>query len=94
MMKAIVLTKYGSPDGLQLIEIEKPTPKDNEVLIKIHAATITKGDCELRTLKFPLWLAIPLRIYMGFITPRNIILGQEFAGDVEAVGKDVTRFLP
>jgi NADPH:quinone reductase-like Zn-dependent oxidoreductase len=92
MMKAIVLTKYGAPDGLRLTEVEKPTPKDNEILIKIHATTITKGDCELRTLKFPIWLAIPLRIYIGFINPRNFILGQEFAGEVESVGKDVTLF--
>jgi NADPH:quinone reductase-like Zn-dependent oxidoreductase len=91
-MKAIVLTKYGSVDSLQLKEVEKPTPKDNEILIRVMAATITAGDCELRTLKFPLWLALPLRIYMGFLKPRDIILGQELAGEVESVGKDVTRF--
>ncbi|MBZ0296519.1 MAG: NAD(P)-dependent alcohol dehydrogenase [Anaerolineae bacterium] len=93
-MKAIVWTKYGSPDGLQLQEVAKPTPRDHEVLIKVHAATITAGDCEARGLKFPFWLAIPMRIYMGPIRPRNIILGQELAGEIEAVGKDVTRFKP
>lgn len=92
-MKAIVWTKYGSPDVLQLREVEKPTPKDNEVLIKTHAATITAGDCEFRALKFPLWLTIPIRFWIGFRKPvRNTILGMEVAGEIEAVGKDVTRF--
>ena len=91
-MKAVVLTKYGSPDGLQLTNIEKPTPKDNEVLIRVRATTVTAGDTEIRKLKFPIWLMLPIRIYVGFIKPRNFILGQELAGDVEAVGKDVTRF--
>lgn len=91
-MKAIVWTKYGSPDGLHLGEVAKPTVKDNQVLIKIRAATVTAGDCEVRSLKFPLWLALPIRLYMGIINPRNKILGQELAGDIEAVGKDVKRF--
>ena len=91
-MKAIVLTKYGSPDGLQLTEVEKPTPKANEVLIRVRATTVTAGDTEIRTLKFPIWLMLPIRIYVGFIKPRNFILGQELSGDVEAVGKDVTQF--
>lgn len=91
-MKAMVLTKYGSPDGLQLTEIEKPTPKDNEILIRVRATTVTAGDAEIRTLNFPIWLMLPIRIYMGFIQPRNFTLGQELAGDVEAVGKNVTRF--
>ncbi len=91
-MKAIVWTKYGSPDGLQLKELAKPTPKDNEVLIRIRAATVTAGDCEVRSLKLPFMLGIPLRIYFGVGNPSEKILGQEFAGEVEAVGKDVTRF--
>jgi len=93
-MKAVVWTKYGSPDGLEVREIPEPTPRDNEVLIKVHASTVTAGDSEMRGLKFPLWLAIPLRLYMGLIRPRDVVLGQEMAGEVEAVGKDVTRFKP
>jgi NADPH:quinone reductase-like Zn-dependent oxidoreductase len=91
-MKAIVWTKYGPPEGLHLEEVAKPTPKDNEVLIRIHATTVTTGDCEVRSLKFPLVLALPIRIWFGVLKPRNAILGQELAGDVEAVGKDVKRF--
>jgi NADPH:quinone reductase-like Zn-dependent oxidoreductase len=95
MMKAIVWTKYGSPDGLQLREVEKPTPKDNEVLIKIHAATAATPDTEFRRLKLPLLFAIPLRLYIGFIKPTRItILGTEFAGEIESAGKDVTRYKP
>ena len=92
-MRSIVWTKYGPPDGLQLREIEKPTPKDNEVLVKIRAATVTAGDSELRRLKFPVLLRFPLRIYNGFSKPKRItILGQELAGEIEAVGKNVKRF--
>ncbi len=91
-MKAIVYTRYGSPDVLQLKEVEKPTPKDNEVLIRTYAATVIPGDCELRSFKFPLRFWLPLRIYMGVIRPRKKILGQELAGDIESVGKDVKLF--
>ena len=92
-MKAIVWTKYGSADGLQLREVEKPTPKDNEVLIKIHAVTASTPDSELRRLKLPFLFAIPLRLYIGFIKPTRItILGTEFAGEIESVGKDVTLY--
>jgi NADPH:quinone reductase-like Zn-dependent oxidoreductase len=94
-MKAIVWTKYGSPDGLQLREVAKPTPKDNEVLIKIHAVTAATPDTELRRLKLPLLYAIPLRLYIGFLKPTRItILGTEFAGEIESAGKDVTRYKP
>jgi len=91
-MKAIVWTKYGPPDGLQLREINKPTPRDNEVLIRIVATTVTAGDCEMRSLKLPALFRLPMRIYMGFRKPKDIILGQELAGEIEAVGKDVKLF--
>jgi NADPH:quinone reductase-like Zn-dependent oxidoreductase len=92
-MKAIVWTKYGPPEGLQLQEVEKPVPKDNEVLIRIHATTVTAGDCEMRSLKLPLFLSLPTRMYVGPRRPVGVkIIGQEMAGDVEAVGKDVTAF--
>src|SRR5437667_11163974 len=86
-MKAIVCTGYGPPDVLQLKEVEKPTPKDIEVLIRVHAATVTKGDCELRSLKLPLLWKVFVRIGFGFRRPRKKILGQELAGEVESVGK-------
>jgi NADPH:quinone reductase-like Zn-dependent oxidoreductase len=92
-LKAVVWTKYGPPEGLQLQEVEKPTPKDNEVLIKIHATTVTAGDCETRSLKFPFLLGLPFRLYNGLSKPKRItILGQELAGEIESVGKDVSRF--
>ena len=94
-MKAIVWTKYGAPDGLQLREVAKPTPKDNEVLIKVHAATASTADTELRRLKLPLLFAIPLRLYLGLRKPTRItILGTEFAGEIVSAGKDVTRYKP
>lgn len=92
-MKAIVWTKYGPPDVLLLKEVEKPAPKDNEVRIRIYATTVTAGDCEMRSLKLPLYLSLPMRLYVGLRKPRRItILGQELAGEVDSVGKDVTRF--
>jgi NADPH:quinone reductase-like Zn-dependent oxidoreductase len=93
-MKAVVWTQYGSPDGLQLQEVEKPSPNDNEVLIKVRATSVTAGDTEARALKFPFWLSLPMRFYIGFRKPSRIrILGQELSGDVEAVGKNVKRFM-
>ena len=92
-MKAVIWTGYGSPDVLQLGDVEKPIPKDNEVLIHIHAATATAGDCEVRSLKLPPLLRIPIRIYAGFIKPkRMVILGQELSGEIESVGRDVIKF--
>jgi 2-desacetyl-2-hydroxyethyl bacteriochlorophyllide A dehydrogenase len=91
-MKAMVWTKYGSPDVLQLQEVKKPVPKDNEVLIKIFASTVTAGDCEMRSFKFPIWFWLPLRLYFGIIKPRIKIQGQELAGEIEAVGAAVTQF--
>lgn len=92
MMKAVVLKKYGSPDGLVYQEVPRPTIKDNEILVKVQATTVTAGDSEVRALKFPLWLAIPIRLWLGVFRPRNAILGQELAGEVVQVGKDVTQF--
>ncbi|MFC2068294.1 NAD(P)-dependent alcohol dehydrogenase [Chloroflexota bacterium] len=91
-MKAIVCTKYGPPDVLQLREVEKPIPKDNEVLIRIHATTVTTGDYRIRGAKFPTLFWLPMRIFNGFRGPRRKILGHELAGEIESVGKDVELF--
>jgi NADPH:quinone reductase-like Zn-dependent oxidoreductase len=92
-MKAIVWTKYGPPEVLKLGEVEKPTPKEDEVLIKIYATTVTAGDCEMRSLKFPIYLSLPMRFWLGFRKPKGTAIpGTELAGVIEAVGKDVKQF--
>lgn len=92
-MKAIVFAEYGPPDVLHLEEVEKPTPKDDEVLIRTYAATVIAGDCEFRSFDFPLWFWLPLRLYAGLLRPRRVnILGQELAGEIESVGKNVNNF--
>lgn len=91
-MKAMVYRRYGSPDVLALENVEKPSPKDNEVLIKVHAASVGTWDCEARSFSFPLWFWLPLRIAMGLRKPRWPILGQELAGEIESVGAAVERF--
>ena len=91
-MKAIVYTKYGPPDVLELREVEKPTPKDNEVLIKIFATTVNSGDVRARSATFPPGFWLVGRIIVGFRGPRKKILGSTLAGEIESVGKDVKLF--
>ena len=93
LMKAIVYEKYGSPDVLHVKEVEKPTPKDGEALIKVRAAEATKADCEMRGFTFQVnWFWLPLRVALGLIKPKKQVLGVYFAGEVESVGKDVSKF--
>ena len=99
-MKAIVCTKYGPPDVLQLQEVEKPAPKDNEILIRIYATSVNYGDTVARNFKeisprkfnmpFLFWLFA--KIFFGFRKPKITILGSEFAGEIESIGKDVKSF--
>ena len=86
-MKAIELTKYGAPEFLQMIEVEKPSPKDNEILIKIHASSVSSGDARMRR-------ADPfiIRLIFGFKRPRKPILGVVVAGEIEAIGKSVSNY--
>jgi len=97
-MKAVVCTKYGPPEVLQLREVEKPVPKDNEILIKVHATTVHVGDSKVRRFKSGLGFVQDLlfwpimRIMLGFRGPRKKIRGMELAGEIEAVGKDVKLF--
>ncbi|MBL8097659.1 MAG: NAD(P)-dependent alcohol dehydrogenase [Anaerolineales bacterium] len=99
-MKAVVYTEYGTPDVLKVKEIEKPTPKDNEILIRVYATSVNIGDLWARNFKaispskfsmpFPFWL--PARLYFGVSKPNVRVLGSEFAGKVESVGKNVKSF--
>lgn len=93
-MKAYVYRRYGGPEVVELTDVPKPTPKDNEVLIKIHATAVTAGDWRMRTLKVPKGFGMIARLVVGITRPRQPILGSELAGVIEAVGKDVTRFKP
>jgi NADPH:quinone reductase-like Zn-dependent oxidoreductase len=93
-IKAIVCGKYGSADGLQLQEIDKPIPKDNEVLVKVYASTVTPGDIFTRKLTFPMYFFIQptARIIFGIKNLRKKVLGHEFSGKIESIGKDVKQF--
>jgi NADPH:quinone reductase-like Zn-dependent oxidoreductase len=91
-MKAMVCTGYGPPEVLQLQEVEKPTPKDDQVLIKVFATTVSIGDTRVRSWTVPLVFWIIYRIQVGITKPKQPILGSVVAGEVEAVGKDVKRF--
>ena len=96
-MKAIVYEKYASPDVLEFVEIEKPTPKDNEVLVKVHATTVTIGDTIMRSFKLPNisgWEKLMARLILGWRKPKRPILGMELAGEIESVCKSVSRFKP
>jgi NADPH:quinone reductase-like Zn-dependent oxidoreductase len=91
-MRAIVYERYGPPEVLQLKEVEKPTPKDNEVLIKVHATTVTSGDWRVRSLIVPTGFGLIIRLVFGVFKPKQPILGSELAGVVEAIGQNVKKF--
>ena len=93
-MKAVVCTKYGPPEVLQLREVAKPVPTNKEVLIRVYATAVTASDCIMRGATLRLIPRLMMRVVLGFTKPRKSILGLVVAGDIEAVGKDVTRFRP
>lgn len=92
-MRAVTYSQYGPPEVLALKEVEKPEPRDNEVLIRVRAAEATKSDCELRSFKFAVkWFWLPLRIVVGILRPKRPILGSYFSGEIEMLGTNVTEF--
>ncbi|MCM8854867.1 MAG: NAD(P)-dependent alcohol dehydrogenase, partial [Candidatus Thiodiazotropha sp.] len=91
-MKAIAWTKYGAPEVLKLIELEKPSPKKDEVLIKVHASSVTAGDCRLRAFKVPMGFWLLTRLAFGLTKPRNPIPGMDISGEIESIGKNVKLF--
>jgi len=93
-MKAIVCTKYGPPEVLQLVEVEKPEPKDDEVLIKIFATAVTASDIYIRSGRVKWSMMIPFRLMMGLTGPRNSIIGEVLCGEIQAIGKEIKRFRP
>jgi len=95
-MKAIVYTRYGPPEVLRLADVPKPAPRDHEVLVKVHATTVTIGDTIMRSLNLPIhgWQKVMARLILGWRRPKRAVLGMELAGEIEAVGRQVTRFKP
>jgi NADPH:quinone reductase-like Zn-dependent oxidoreductase len=93
-MKAVTYHTYGGPDVLNLVDLPKPTPAAGEILVRIRATSVTSGDARMRAFDIPGPFKIPARFMLGYPTPKNPILGYEFAGEVEAVGDGVTRFKP
>ena len=93
-MQAYVCRRYGGPDVVELAEVPKPVPRSHEVLIRIHATTVSAGDWRVRTLKVPKGYGLFARLALGFTAPRQPILGTELAGTIESVGTSVTRFKP
>lgn len=91
-MKAIACTKYGPPEVLQPKEVEKPVPKDDEVLVRVYATAVTSGDARMRGLNVPTGFGLPMRLAMGWGKPRNPVMGIDFAGEIESVGSKVTQF--
>ena len=91
-MKAVICTKYGPPEVLQLKEVEKPIPKDNEVLIKIYATSVTASDIFIRSSDLPVRFLIPMRLMLGLTKPRKSIIGLVLAGEIESTGKNIKRF--
>jgi NADPH:quinone reductase-like Zn-dependent oxidoreductase len=93
-MKAIVCTKYGPPEVLKLVEVVKPEPKDDEVLIRIYATSVTASDIYIRSGHVKWSLMIPFRLMMGLTGPRNPIIGEVLSGEIEATGREIKRFRP
>ena len=91
-MKAVVYTRYGPPEVLHIVEVAKPVPNDHEVLVKVHATTVTVGDTRMRSFTVPRGQWLPARLYLGIRKPRRPILGMVLAGEIEGLGKHVTRF--
>ena len=92
-MKAAVYYQYGPPEALQIQDVPIPEPKDNEILIRVHAAEVSKADCELRSFQFPAkWFWLPHRIAMGILRAKRPILGGYFAGEIVSLGSLVKKF--